>query len=389
MASEARYTFYPLTYQSHSISFSKWINLLTLALAPLIAHILAGAPRVSYLSKRRPKWHERFVHYNPTSILWRYAANADRRLRARAWGKAYIAAANAIFWTSDGWDGSEAMVDKSLSYCTYIPDYTQITLFFNEMVKTWIVTLQDAQTVFIPSYFNYAINHTTELVQLGNNVESPRRSSLDSLFRIPPMRFSSQASGIIPRRCDAAESFGLMFLAGYLGNFTEHLFFTATSFSVLIFYVFFLATTTAICAFYFFLAGSASTVIPCITTTWYKAYTVDVMGFAMMTFIFACIETRETFCGRFTSEKGLAGNTRACGAVGQYIIPLGGDDADSFGIAATRPTEPWKVSENNIPALEPEEFLVYSAEGTCLVKSSLSRLRRAEMVETIPLDSEE
>lgn len=62
MATETHSAIHSLQYQSYDIPFAKWVSLLTLSLAPLIAHIIAGAPRAFYLCKRRPKWHERLVH---------------------------------------------------------------------------------------------------------------------------------------------------------------------------------------------------------------------------------------------------------------------------------------------------------------------------------------
>jgi hypothetical protein len=76
------YKISPLEVQNQGITFPDWIGILTLCFAPLIAHVLSGAPRPSYLSPTRPTWHDQLTHYNPTSILWRYAAITDRRIRA-------------------------------------------------------------------------------------------------------------------------------------------------------------------------------------------------------------------------------------------------------------------------------------------------------------------
>lgn len=105
----------PARYQSQDIALSEWVTLLTLCLAPLIAHVVVGTPSPSYLCTSRPKWHEWICHYNPTSVLWRYTAITDRRIRARFWNRADLAATNALFWTPRGWDGSEAMVQHSLT----------------------------------------------------------------------------------------------------------------------------------------------------------------------------------------------------------------------------------------------------------------------------------
>jgi hypothetical protein len=59
----------PLQYNSSCITFTEWVSLFTLCLAPLTAHIISGAPSVPYLSHTRPKWYDHLCHYNPTSPL--------------------------------------------------------------------------------------------------------------------------------------------------------------------------------------------------------------------------------------------------------------------------------------------------------------------------------
>ncbi|KAM5361042.1 hypothetical protein ACJZ2D_013369 [Fusarium nematophilum] len=139
----------PIRYQSQDIVLPDWFTLLTLCLAPLIAHVLVGAPSPTYLCTSRPKWHKRICHYNPTSILWRYAMVADRRIRAEEWNKADLAATNALFWTERDWDGSEAMIKHSRQHCVQLPDDTRVALFSREMIKTLIVTIQGLQAIIL------------------------------------------------------------------------------------------------------------------------------------------------------------------------------------------------------------------------------------------------
>ncbi|KAI0475234.1 hypothetical protein GGR56DRAFT_645179 [Xylariaceae sp. FL0804] len=142
------YTILPLTYQSQDIPFAEWVNLFTLCLAPLIAHVFSGAGRVQYLSPRRPAWHDRISHYNPTSILWRYAAMTDRRIRASTWDAHTMAASNAAFWTSAGWDGSESMVAAARPLGTRLPEHSRVEAVSREMLLTVVVTLQGASAAF-------------------------------------------------------------------------------------------------------------------------------------------------------------------------------------------------------------------------------------------------
>ncbi|KXJ86029.1 hypothetical protein Micbo1qcDRAFT_219873 [Microdochium bolleyi] len=155
------YPFNAQSQQEQNIPFSEWITLFTVSLAPLIAHIAAGTPHPSILSSQycqRPSWHDSICLYNPTSILWRYAAIADRRIRARDWGVADLAASNALFWTGTprnttttigGWNGTEAMITASIPYCTALPLHAHAELLSWETVKTAIITLQGVQALYV------------------------------------------------------------------------------------------------------------------------------------------------------------------------------------------------------------------------------------------------
>lgn len=136
------------SYQSQGITFADWISLFTLCLAPLIAHIVSGAPRPIYLSQNRPRWHDRICIHNPTTILWRYFAIADRRIRAKAWGPADMAASNAYFWTARGWDGSEEMVDRSRAHCVKLPGHARTELVSENSAKSVVVAFQGVQALY-------------------------------------------------------------------------------------------------------------------------------------------------------------------------------------------------------------------------------------------------
>lgn len=137
----------PPTFQSGSITFLQWISLITLGLASLIAHVISGASEPIYLSPTRPRWHDRMCLYCPLTILWRYMAIADRRIRAQAWSSFDMMGANAIFWTDNGWDGSEETAEDSASYCERRPPRAHLTFFSWDSVKTIVTTLQGVQTL--------------------------------------------------------------------------------------------------------------------------------------------------------------------------------------------------------------------------------------------------
>lgn len=125
-----------------------FISLWTLSLAPLIAHIIAGVPQRVYLVQARPNLLERLIHWNPTSILWRYFAILDRRIRAKSWDKATLATSNALFWTEHGWDGAENMLNGRRPSLTRIPKETHVKLLSASFAQTIVVALQGVQALY-------------------------------------------------------------------------------------------------------------------------------------------------------------------------------------------------------------------------------------------------
>src|SRR5271154_7311880 len=105
------------THQSQNIPFQIWFEYLTLCFAPLIPHIFGGvsSPIVIPSYSKPPPWSACLPHYNPVSVVWRWYAIADRRLRACNWDSADMAACNAVFWDARKarWDGSEDIMLRS------------------------------------------------------------------------------------------------------------------------------------------------------------------------------------------------------------------------------------------------------------------------------------
>jgi hypothetical protein len=73
-----------------------------------------------------------------------------------------MAANCALFWTSNGWDGSEEMMLKSRAFCTRVPSLRRITFISISAATTLIVTIQGVQSVYSPvqGFFdgNYAVS---------------------------------------------------------------------------------------------------------------------------------------------------------------------------------------------------------------------------------------
>ena len=400
-----------LKYQSGNITMPEWVSLLTLCFSPLLAHVVAGAPHPTCLSRNRPSWHDRLCHYNPVSILWRYGAITDRRVRARAWCPANMAAANAIFWTGAGWDGSEEMAARSVLYCISLPEQARLSLFSWSAIKTAIVTIQGVQavvtitgsifarwdllnsgfsidTAFLPisilgllrlyaafwltDDFNYVMRDDVLLQALSDPYleYSPSLSSVGFVGMrdatrlldpgLTPRDYHFRPSTYWPSRVFrgffvaniiailGAAIFTVIPVAGY------HRIFSATVCVVSIGGLVFLAITVAIYSYYLIrCSGFKSTVIPCISTAWYKTCTALVFTWLLAIAVVSAIETRRTPCGRFTTVSERLDSTLCPG-----LMNVGpGFNSTVFGLAASSP--------NHLAVQNDGWFLVVGFTGTC------------------------
>jgi len=134
-------------YQSRSIPFDQWISMLTVGLAPLITHVVFGFAEPVSLSDRHPRWTDRLAQFNPITIIWRWYSIVYRRIRAKNWDRADMAASNAIFWDGYRWDGSEEMMHRSRDWVTKLPEKTHVSLISSSTLATVAMTLQGAGAV--------------------------------------------------------------------------------------------------------------------------------------------------------------------------------------------------------------------------------------------------
>jgi hypothetical protein len=348
----------PLHVQAECNTFPEWITLFTLCFAPLIAHIISGTAPITSVTQSRPKWLDLICHYNPTSIIWRYAAIADRRLRATKWGPNDLAAANAIFWTEKGWNGDERLVAATSSYCLLKPQTSHLDLLSTTSLKTVIVTMQGAAALYslvggitdsgaIDPIANMGLDvifsplaiigllrlcAATWLTEdfaytnLGNLVHIPLRnggmfdedgilqfSTDDDLdpwlvapaetrydFTRPNSSWSSCAfRAFYLSLCVGIWSISLLSLVFPLQDPYYSLSFT--SLLVSLFYLIFMTTTCLLYAMYFLQGKTTSTVFPGISTTWYKVYTLSILFSMLVLIIVAALETQRSPDGNYTS----------------------------------------------------------------------------------------
>lgn len=355
------------TYQSQNIRLTEWISLLTLCLAPFIAHIIGGVPTPIYLSQHRPRWHDLLGHFNPTSILWRYFVITDRRLRAKKWNPADMAASCALFWTSDGWDGSEEMMVRSRAFCTRVPSLGRIRFASISAATTLIVTIQGVQSVYSPAQgffdggysfqisfesvflsiaflglmrlpaalwltedFSYSDIDTIRRVEdePGERVELERMDSKPDSFRSLasvgllainderlPWERRASPSGFHPSNSGCSLLIRGLFVipvvvavGGAIGLAAQSqpgygMFFTGTHIALISFYLMLSTGVIAILSYYFWTGQTRTTVLPCVCSMWYKVYTAVMAVLMLAVLVIAGLETRRSPCGIYTTMR--------------------------------------------------------------------------------------
>ncbi|RDW67518.1 hypothetical protein BP6252_08914 [Coleophoma cylindrospora] len=349
----------------NAIQFTDLISLFTLCFAPMAVHILAGVPRTVYTVHNIPVWHNWIGVYNPTSILWRYFAIADRRLRYKQWRAVDMAATNACFWTDRGWDGSEEMMEKSRRFCTHAPPRRRTAILSADSAKTIIISLQGAQalyslvtgvlqyygignssfdyTIAVDSLFSplavlgllrlyaaswltndylYVENFNNRGTYSWDNSDYGKPTSFlgeDALVKmhlLPPLDSYPQGS-YHPQNSWWAIALRIIYLLPlctclvacilYLRPIGGQTFselvssFSPPVFMLILFYMFFLSVSIFTCSTYFILGRATSTVIPCIDTVLYKIYTCVLAVMVVGLVIVSAIYTRRTACGQYTT----------------------------------------------------------------------------------------
>ncbi|EPE30281.1 hypothetical protein GLAREA_13004 [Glarea lozoyensis ATCC 20868] len=370
-----------IRHDDESISAADWLSQITLCLAPLIIHVFVGIPTAVYLYRKEPRWHDQLGFYNPTTILWRYMAILDRRVRAKKWKSIDMGATNVRFWTQRGWDGSEEMMELSREFCTRIPQRSHVKLVSKTTVETVIIFMQGVQaaidmvngssggwttsiaTVFypltlfgllrIPAAFwlsdegTYTSVHSEEtdpvfrehdeqlliverVMSDGNKsaieMLSARKTGL-TLHPIHTQRYQSHPRnhwrGRVVRGLYLV---WLLFLAGLSLMFffprptrRGTITYSLTSIIEIVVYAFLTLSSAAIFAFYNWRHNTSTTIIPCIQSLWYKIYTIVLFSLMLVLLVFAAIETHKEPCGLYsTTKRGFA----QC-EDGVYLFPYG------------------------------------------------------------------
>ena len=394
----------------------------------------SGAPPISYLTDRRLKWYDHICIYNPTSIIWRYAAITDRRIRAINWSRQDFAASNAIFWTSNGWDGSEHMASVSAPYCLRYPETTHARLLSLTTVKTVITTLQGVSalmlligaitgssmlaghvgfgvdTIFFPLtilgllrlcaaawltedyvYQDYGqrTNSTWEMTSQSSQrpVDKDREINVhESRTGLDPLLVSRfQSAGFrSPKSSWGSRIFRFFFLSMLWGIWVLAVFcivpsigggvtyYTTTSFLLSLYYLIFATVTAAIYTLFFFRGKTTNTILPCISSTWYRLYTILFTGLMIGLVVIASIETNKTVEGNYSSWEPMEN----LGCLGPDDWWLLGPSSWMIGLVYRRKLdEEWfpqdqarlpVASVNGTNSSTPETFWVHNFTGYCV-----------------------
>ncbi|KAI0201365.1 hypothetical protein F4808DRAFT_424949 [Astrocystis sublimbata] len=325
------------------------------------------------------------------------------------------------------------MVQLSRPYCLRLPDRSHAALFSADSMKTVIVTLQGAQAAYVlvgtfcgvhefsanlgvdTAFSTFAIFSLWRLgeamwltddymftfkhsvIKPSFNLERTERS-FDSL-----LERTSIDTGLIgrykptstwpSRLCRTAyivalASFWVIDVLLSLpvcwsGYPCKDGFNHAASTVIQIVFLFTIATSSLILHLYYFYKGrTTSTIIPCISSTWYKIYSFAIALAAVTLLVLSAVETRKTPCGKYTKLPGQIGDVAAC-SWDQWYIPFNanGTDGEAFGIA-------FRDSSRELPAeyhsRAQDGLWVYNfTEGACIMANRPTVSQKPIAVETL------
>jgi hypothetical protein len=149
----------------------------------------------------------------------------------------------------------------------------------------------------------------------------------------------------------------------------ESLYFTTTWFLLGVFYLIFTTMSFVLYAFYFARGKTTTTVLPCLSTTWYRLYTLFFMALMIGLIVVASIETNKTIYGLYTSAQ-LDVKLGCQKSDGWWPLP-----ADDFymGIASAKKLSARYLGHNytgvavqGINASVEESFWLYNFTGYCI-----------------------
>lgn len=343
-------------YQSGNITLTEWVTLLTLCLAPLVTHIAFGYGNVVLLSERRPNLLDQLTQFNPITIVWRYHAIVNRRLRARDWDRADMAASNVIFWDGHRWDGSEHLMLSSRQWVTKLPPRNRVNWISSSTLATLAMTIQgvgaagvlirspknnwQSVSIGLPTVFNsFALLSFSRLYAFlwlsdENGFEALKRQPLlnseriadptdiciDSTASLVYHSLQMISSGEFSEATSLQDCKSRLYPTSTLGarlwlvwsvvsattvagggiylsvtGISPRPFVVITGLSTLcssLYWLVFCASLPLIFVYYFFKQQAGNTALPCMNSTWYKCLNLLMILLAFLMFVTNALETK-------------------------------------------------------------------------------------------------
>jgi hypothetical protein len=146
-------------------------------------------------------------------------------------------------------------------------------------------------------------------------------------------------------------------------------YFSATTFLLSLFYLSFATVSLVLYTFYFVRGQTTTTILPCISSMWYRLYILLLMGLMMTLMVIASIETNRSPTGVYASVD--LGNKLACANVNEwYELPL---HSRWMGLAVDKELEERWLTRNltslpvkGIPGTGSQNFWLYNFTGYCM-----------------------
>jgi hypothetical protein len=348
-----------IPYQSAHTPFQEWLAQLTLCFAPLATHILTGVPTPVTPKRASPSWISRINFYNPTTILWRYLSITDRRIRCKDWTAEDMAASNSAFWilnerTREGyWDGSEEMMVRSREWLIQPPPENRVSLISVSVISTVVVVAQGIQAlyeviaqiqtgvsyiqglsgVFLPlaifsltrlppavwlsDEFTYTVIGSTRVATAFDAIELTFAKQADMHLLIEEVHHNERdkmRSQMYPPAVLFRIAVVLLLFA-FIGISVGHVLTNkqfmgdtnVAGFSQHILYTIWVIATLIIFVAYGVQGQARTTIIPCIGSRWYLAYTLLWYAGAVVVIVLNAVQMRRTTCGEYTTYLPSAG----------------------------------------------------------------------------------
>lgn len=334
--------------QCGSTSLYQWVNLLTVCLAPLVTHVVFGFADPVLLSDQPPRWYDRLAQFSPITIIWRWLAIVNRRIRALDWDRADMAATNAIFWTGSRWDGSEEIMLDSRDWITKLPQDTHVNWMSGSTLATIAMTLQGLAAVFrlnsvpgedwradtwalpdiyypiavlsltrlpaslwLSSEYGYNTAHLLERYQRTRSLLSAGKSQryhvITQQYSLEehPQQKPNRSSRLGPNTASSRLwtilclffTFGGCGAGAYLacsgmGPKSFVIITSASSLTMMIYYLLLCASGGLIMTYYLLRGRGGETAIPCMNSLWYQLLNGLIMVAAIIMFVITALETK-------------------------------------------------------------------------------------------------